>query len=377
MNAWTQQELAFITTRLDMATVHIFDAFQEEFTFTERTYNSVQKKVKALRDIRDIEECDETGTWEPPEETTLDPVIYIDESEHKERRVANKDAVQNWLEGFAELAADIRPTVPHVANSEKTSLVLLLSDNHFGKQTAVFDLQVARSRVCSIPEKLRERALPELDEIVVLLAGDLVEGEDIYPTQASEIECSVLDQVQAATRALWDMLLNLTDVFPDCLIRVETCPGNHGRISKTANPKSNWDNVVYRQLGLLHSMAVKYNDKIEERISIDVNCNPFRHVHIKDKWGLIYHQGVKHTGTPAMQNKLNGWAEGMPHDFIAHGHWHKWEIGTQHGRAIIKNGSLSGPDSLSLSMGVYDPPRQAYFFITPNKGLWGFSYLEW
>ena len=132
-------------------------------------------------------------------------------------------------------------------------MVIVLSDLHFGKHTKWFNMEEANRRLLTIPDELKDKTdkLNDLDEVVVILAGDLVEGEDIYPTQNNHIECSAIEQVKGCAESTWKMILKLRGYFPDAILRIETVPGNHGRVSKTANEKTNWDNVVYMIISMI------------------------------------------------------------------------------------------------------------------------------
>ena len=231
-------------------------------------------------------------------------------------------------------------------------------------------MEEARSRMRSIPLRIKEQPLPDIDEVVVILAGDMIEGEDIYPTQNSNLAHSAIEQVQVCSESIWQALLTFRQLFK-CPVRVETVPGNHGRVSRTANEKTNWDNVIYH---LLRVMSVMNKDP-----DLVVNCNfeEFRTFKVKDRIGLAYHHGVKHVGTPSMREKVAGWMHTKKFDFLVHGHWHEWHVGNWLGKFVIGNGCMCGPDDLAERMGQEDDARQAYFLITPGKEVWGFSFLQW
>lgn len=380
MQLWTREEVEFLANNLDKATKDLYLLFCESFG-EERSYHSIQKKIKTLREAHALVP-DETEDMELDIEESIDHILQdsayqkalVINSVPAEIRRERKEAAKLWLEGIADLSDDMKDKISSASkkpkNSDKTSLCMVFSDTHFGKHTKWFDLSLAKQRMTEVPSILKTKPLPEIDEVVVLLAGDMIEGEDIYPTQNSHVECSALEQVQACSEAIWQMLLNFRSLFK-CSVRVETCPGNHGRVSKTANEKTNWDNVVYHIVKLLSLM---HKDP-----EIQVNCNfePFRTFKVKDKTGMIYHHGVQHTGTASMRVKVAGWTSAKNFDFIAHGHWHEWHVGNWLGKFVIGNGCMCGPDDLAERMGVEDEARQAYFLITPNQPLWGFSFIEW
>jgi calcineurin-like phosphoesterase family protein len=295
---------------------------------------------------------------------------------NREKAAENRLSADVFVDELVALSDDYGQNVSaHSYSSTEgtgSSLVLLLSDTHCGKLTKYFNSDLFTERILSIPEKLAEdQSVPEdLDEIVVVLAGDMIEGEDIYHTQAHHIEHAVIDQVQIAIRTFWQLLVALKERF-NVSIRVESCPGNHGRISRTANGKSNWDNVIYQTLGVTAEAVM------DPDITVNVNMDNFHTFPVKDKTAMIYHHGTKHSGTPSMKAKLAGWLHNKEFDFMMHGHWHEWEVGTQFGRPIMKNGSLCGEDDLSEQMAVFDPPRQGFLVVRNGSPIQQFGFLQW
>ena len=379
MQIWTKEEINFLVGSLDLPTKTLYISFCTEFGMT-RTYDSIQKKIKSLREAHSLIPDDEADTeleatyneliQELPQSTDLK--VPQELAAIKEQ---HKAEAKQWLEGIIALSEDLKQEITYhgsknIVNSNKSTLCVLLSDNHFGKLTKYFDMEEARSRMRSIPLRIKEQPLPDIDEVVVILAGDMIEGEDIYPTQNSNLAHSAIEQVQVCSESIWQALLTFRQLFK-CPVRVETVPGNHGRVSRTANEKTNWDNVIYH---LLRVMSVMNKDP-----DLVVNCNfeEFRTFKVKDRIGLAYHHGVKHVGTPSMREKVAGWMHTKKFDFLVHGHWHEWHVGNWLGKFVIGNGCMCGPDDLAERMGQEDDARQAYFLITPGKEVWGFSFLQW
>lgn len=285
---------------------------------------------------------------------------------------SNKDDIGLWVSSISQKFRALPKRTVRPKESEDSSLVIVLSDIHYGKLTPTFNADICKARLLSMPEQLLSKfELPVIDEIVLILLGDLVEGEEVFPGQVHSIEMPLIEQVRGATENIWEMLLLLAKYFPEAVLRVETCHGNHGRVSRHASPLTNWDNLIHQSLGLLAARD------LEKRIQVNVNLEPFLKFSVKGKNGFANHYGVKHLGTPSMQVKVAGWLDENDFDFMIAAHWHKWEIGTQFGRILIKNGSLCGPDELSERMAVFDPPRQAFFFVTEGSPIWGNSFFEW
>jgi predicted phosphodiesterase len=371
MREWTTREVQFLVGSLEKPTKEIYLSYCDEYG-EERSYDSVQKKVQALRS-QQPSVSDEPTIEQIVQSNDTSDLKMVDVSAALRRE--RKELAKAWLQGVVDVTDEIKGRLAYhgsrsVVNSNKSSLCVLLSDTHFGKHTKWFDLETARKRMEEIPIRIKQQPLPEIDEVVVILAGDMVEGEDIYPTQNTHVECSAIEQVQACAESIWKTVLTFKELFK-CPVRVETCPGNHGRVSRTANEKTNWDNVVYH---ILRIMASMYNDK-----SVVVNCNfdPFRNFQVKDKMGLAYHHGVQHTGTASMRVKVAGWMQSKKFDFLVHGHWHEWHVGNWLGKFVIGNGCMCGPDDLAEKMAVEDDARQAYFLVSPGQPVHSFSFVEW
>src|SRR3990167_5414857 len=237
---WTLHETEFLQNNLHLTTAEICILFKE--AGNHRSYDSVQKKVSALRSLEKVLDKrkplnNKLGTL-PELPNLMVPTEAI-----------SKDIIQ-WLTNISNNFKPRKHSLP--VHSDGTSLVINLSDNHFGKKTETFNLKIAKERVLSMVEEILPAGGPtdRIDEVCLVLSGDEVEGEDIYSNQNGALECPVIFQAKAAAEAYWQLILNLKETF-ECKIRVIAVPGNHGRMSRTADTRSNWDNVVYMMLALL------------------------------------------------------------------------------------------------------------------------------
>ncbi len=372
---WSSEELEFIVSNIQTNTIDIYNLFTEEFG-KGRSYDSVQKKVQKLRALHNPEEMDEEQTVplnEPAQNPLELPAQPTPTTQQPTPPSVVKENTKAFIEALREMAEGVNFSIHQSAHdSDRPSLVVCLTDLHFGKHTDNFNMEVGRERLETMPARILEAGIvPEdIDEVVLLVGGDVVEGEDIYANQNGVLECPVIEQAKAVASALWKCGMNFKSTFK-CKVRFETSPGNHGRMSKTASTDSNWDNVVSIMLGLI---ADGVNDK---DISVNVNFSFFKIFEVKGKRGMLYHYGTKHLGTPATQVKFAGWVINDKIDFIVHGHWHKWGVETYLGRPMISNGSLPGPDDLSRQMAMEEAPRQGYFLVRKDKPLYGFSFVEW
>lgn len=374
---WSSDEINFLVMHVNNLTpIEIFERYVLQFG-TARTYDAVQKQCKKLKavnavvEIFDEEELDIEVDFVENENVVLPLPPILTPTATSVLKKKYDEEIRDFVNGLAKSAEDTVFTRPDIFVGDGASLCILLSDTHFGKLTKHFNMHEANKRIMSIPDKIVELGIRDLDEVVIMLGGDMIEGEDIYATQSHHIEDSAIKQVMAAVDSFWNLGVKLSKQFPGLKVRYVTVPGNHGRVSKTAAEETNWDNIIYQMLG---QIALAFGDK---SITVDVNFQTFHTFDVKGKTGMMYHHGTKHTGTPAMQVRLVGWMQQKHWDFMCHGHWHQWEIGTQFGKPVMKNGSLPGEDDLAERMGVFDPPRQGWMLIRKDQPINQFGFFEW
>ena len=390
VSSWTSAEISFLQHALSLSSTQRYSRYAELFGTATRSFDAVERQVRRLRAAHQAEalikeviesNADEddaeqqvqiTPVFDSPEEDKLRmalgraPLVPI--STHEDRQQFGI-FVDNLIAESLEIKASVVKLDKLMTGS---SYCILLSDTHIGKLTNAFNRKVFEDRLLSIPAKMRQEVgIPDdLQEIVVMLAGDMLEGEDIYQTQAHHIEMPAIDQVQIAVSTIWKLINSLQKTF-GVRVRVETCPGNHGRVSKTASEKTNWDNIIYQTLGYLSSVAMN------PQLIVNVNFNAFHTFNVQDKTGMLFHHGTKHLGTASMQQKVAGWIYTKGFDFMCHGHWHHWSADTQFGKLVVANGSLPGDDDLSERMGVFDPPRQAWLVVRKGQSISQMGFFEW
>lgn len=374
MSIWNNQEIEYLRQHIGNTPKEAYDNFVKDFG-PHRSYDSVQKKIKILREALSL--GDTTDVSEEAVEHELaeiittpgDPTVQLDPTIKADLKAERKI----WLQDFIEEAKKhpVVEVTPPTLTKAGSSLVVQLSDLHIGQQNKHYDLKIAEERIQQIPNLLFQSTMGQnINEVVLMFIGDIVEGEDIFPTQPWHTICPVFDQVELAVKLLWKMILTTQSSF-QCPVRCVCVPGNHGKVSVSSSEKTNWDNIVYHSLKLLVSM------KQDPNVSIECDYLEFKSFQIKDKRGLINHQGVKHSGTPAMREKLASWVMNKKVDFIASGHWHEWKVGSWQSATFVANGCLCGANDLSERMAQEGPARQGYFLITEGKPLHGFSYMEW
>jgi hypothetical protein len=248
------------------------------------------------------------------------------------------------------------------------SALICLSDLHFGEvirvnDTIVFDLAEANRRLDSIVDQFI--VAPELDgynvdECVVLLAGDIIDGEMIYPAQAFETQGHAFNQVKDATLAIWTQLVKLAEKFP--VVRVHCVPGNHGRTTKHHHQMTNWDNALYFGLQLMANMAA---------INIEVHTPLQMWMDFKVRGWNVHarHIGVVQASTAGPAKRVMTWLDNHQSDLLFYGHYHCPEMYSLGERRIFKNGSLPPANDYAENLGFPDGTGQWMVGISDRESV--------
>ena len=309
-----------------------------------------------------------TRTTEAPYSAIPWPSLLI----HK--KVGPADRLRAIQSIYDELQ-EIRETVPKVASisttraSSGTSICLIMGDIHFGQKVidpeigvVSYDTIIAEQRIRETPQKVLAQIPPDdsIEEIVVFLLGDIVDGEGIFPHQEMTIEAHAAAQTLACTKSFWHMLTSLRDIYQKP-VRVVTVRGNHGRTN--ASPEANWDNIVYQQLELLADISADESPMI----SIKNRYGEYNTAVVQGWNCMIRHHAPVQAETPAASAKFAAWATHHNWDCFMYGHYHHWGVMTYMGKPIFRCGSLVGGNDYAESLAKHDSPVQLLVTISRSK----------
>jgi hypothetical protein len=272
----------------------------------------------------------------------------------------------------------VRPTInilkykPKLSAAKPETQVVLLGDLHLGEETETFNPAIAYKRLDNLfQSSLRiaelHRHIYPINDIVLMLLGDMVHGENPYQgAKVGTIQMGAIDQVyDLALPKLASLIASYRENF--ATVTVYCVVGNHGRVSKEAPETSNWDNALYKALASI---------KFPSGVKIVIPHDFYQMAIINEHKFFIYHgDAIKATnGIPyfAQQRKIMSWH--MTYggfDYSICGHWHKddfFRIGSS--VKHITNGSLVSDDPYALKViGTSTIPTQASFGVTENRGI--------
>jgi hypothetical protein len=346
-----------------------------------------KKSRKCGFNFRDLERPDTSG-FNPKTITAVNnimqmrnlqgpfmPTIYPTPAEKGKATAKAREVLGSLLEELQE----IRLSVPQTgsismrrATGTGESLVLVLSDWHFGQvvqdsetNKELYNTEIAKQRVARIPSMLYDTfgldRTCAIDECIVVLGGDMVTGELIFPHQAMMTDNHAAEQVKSVTKTLWHLLKELHKMFP--LVRVVTTRGNHGRTM--ASPEANWDNIVYQQLELL--IDLDQQDVVQPDMTIKNRYGDYATLDIRGWKSLIRHSAPVQADTAAGMAKFASWGDIHQWDLFVFGHFHHWGVMTWNGKPIIRNGSVVGGDEYSEGFAKCDNSVQVAFLVDDDN----------
>jgi hypothetical protein len=258
--------------------------------------------------------------------------------------------------------------------------LLHLTDWQLGKQTESYDTEVCRLRVMTAVAKVLrlteiQRAAHPVDEIHVMLGGDLIENVTIFKMQPFEVDSSATMQVFAAATLIESVLLTLLENFERVV--VHEVRGNHGRIGLKGETPDNWDRVVGR---------IVRERLIDPRLAWEAPDNWYAIGEIGEyRFLLVHGDQVKSFGgnTPAFGiiRKATAWSSGVLEgwDDLYLGHYHhvsQFQI-PNGGRVFMTGSTESGSEYAREFVSAKGKASQRLHFVDPRAGRVTAEYVIW
>lgn len=252
--------------------------------------------------------------------------------------------------------------------------VIHTTDWQCGKRTVSFDSEVLARRIAQMADKVAaitnvQRADHPVDEAVVILGGDMVEGVSIFPGQVWEVDATVYEQLFTAAKIMASLILRMLREFKT--VRVFDVSGNHGRIGRRGDMprQDNIDTMLYRIV----------SERLEGQPRLTWTHCPGWHqiIPIGDYRALVVHgDQIRSFGgnLPAygILRKVNAWAAGVLEPFTDAyvGHFHTpQQLAAADGRKVWMTGSPESDNEFAREfVAATGTPSQTLNFVDPERG---------
>jgi len=277
-----------------------------------------------------------------------------------------------------------KPILPPKDKRKGKPEVALLhaTDWQLGKRTADYSIEVCGQRIDRFAEKVLsiteiQRKDHPVREAVLMLGGDMVEGIDIFPGQAWELDGHLFEQLFSASQIMERLVRTLAANFET--VRVICEFGNHGRIGRYGvNPKG--DNVDRMAYKITQDRTTDLKTVIWQ-----ASNDWYQHFTIGGYRVLLVHGDEirSYSGTPlfAIIKRVSAWAAGIVPTFddCYMGHWHNpLSVTLGNGnRAFITGSPESSNIYAAEHLAAQSKPSQRLHFIDPVKGRVASEYVVW
>lgn len=265
--------------------------------------------------------------------------------------------------------------------------VAWLSDWQLAKVTATYNTEICEERIRRYAEKVValteiQRADHPVKKCVVVITGDLIEGELIFPGQHWLIDSSLYRQICVdGPRILGNFLRTMLANFDS--VEVHAVIGNHGRLggraSRDMNPESNGDRMLYRiteqllagEKRLVWNIPDGDRDKAWHTVASIGNYKAM----------LLHGDQFRSFSILNIRKAVLGWYGGaVTEEFneVLFGHWHqpsKFQINKIVARC---SGSPESDNEYAVeSLSAIGEASQNLLFVHPEKGIVTAEYCVW
>lgn len=276
---------------------------------------------------------------------------------------------------------------PIVAKKRGKAEVALwhLSDWQGAKLTTSYNSEVMRQRVLGFCDKAAQiteiqRAHHNVDEVLIMFGGDMVEGLFNFPTQAHEIDSTLFEQYVNVSRLIVDVVRHALANYKKVTVVGEW--GNHGRIGSKRDGVPRADNIDRMCYHLARQLTTG-----ERRLTWEDSPEDIQRIEIGNYRALLIHGdevGRNGFASPmTIVSHVARWQSGAyPWEFrdcyIGHYHTHaEWPLPNGRGSVYQVGSTESDNRYAGVMLAASATPSQRLHFVDPEAGRVTSTYKIW
>ena len=297
----------------------------------------------------------------------------------------NKDIILDILKEVVPKADFTpRPFKKKRSNGNKEITALNLNDIHIGRYPVEILRKKAEELVRSAIEIVEiQRGKATINELVINIIGDIVDGDGIFPAQSYEQKFHLMKQMFGESLPIMVNMFNeLSNHFEK--VTLNCVRGNHGRVSRYTDEELNFDTIFYHILRLSTQNNPRLHWNISNKWYEIVKISKFgfflTHGNYIKTWLNIPFYGIKEKGmrwqgslTKQETVQINKeWVRIQKEywDFIILGHFHtslyfRWN----NWRCIMGGTWLDSDDFAESVLGLDSATEQTIFGVHEKRGI--------
>ncbi len=300
------------------------------------------------------------------------------EEERRQTREAKQTVTNKANTYLAELEAEVKNTeTPETRfqqpshTSDGYTAIIHETDPHFSAEVTnrfgdtVYNTEIAKQQTEEAfywyLKKLSGEGLDRLDNVVLLLGGDLVEGEDIYDGQPHNIENGLKQQIDAARKTYYRQIKRLRKAT-GVPVKVVCVSGNHGDLGKESG--ANADDIIYSMIEDMINLSQVEDVKFVYSERSDYNTFTFR-----SHQGYLTHgeNRKEHLGTASGKRDWLAIKDETGFDAAWRGHYHMQKREPVNGAPVIMTNSRKPGDDYTESIATFGSPGIALYISTDEQ----------
>lgn len=272
---------------------------------------------------------------------------------------------------------------PKFYDAGNQSMVLHRGDDHFGatvedeRGDLVFSTDIAEERMTQYFDRVIELADEknvEFDSAVLLIGGDVVTNEAIFPHQSFEIDCTVDEQIRRATSSYFEGIKRLSNCFPS--VKIVCQHGNHGEFEgENQSLNANADDIIYDQLELM----VMHDDSVDN-VEFVVSDRP-NYVNFTVRGHDAHLRHGQHVnpeiGGSRAESEWRGYIHTHGFEIAYRGHYHNHRIENVMGYPILMTGSIMPGGDYEEKQSLFGKPVNYIHGVSDENVLEWVDYLTW
>lgn len=217
--------------------------------------------------------------------------------------------------------------------------------------------------------------LTNVDNIHLLLGGDIVEGTGIYQGQSHEVDTYINKQIEDAGDIILKVVKELA-LFADDInanLQIVCVPGNHGDMRvKGASNDASFDDIIYHMLNIGLNTLIDENPRLEGGLRLKRSDRsagmtfPIRGYNAY----LTHGENLKqHVGTSSGIKDALSIARDKDADLIFRGHYHMPKVEDVHGVPVVMTNSFKPGGSYEDSIQAYGESGTGFYTVTDEDKL--------
>lgn len=293
--------------------------------------------------------------------------------------------IQAWL--AQDLNADPAPCPEFSVRPSAEDVVIHRSDAHIGAKyrdengNYHYDTDTAIEREGTVTDRVdnlclrQEKAGVEFDTAHLLLGGDMIHGEGIYPDQPWETEIPLVKQIEVASDLYMEQIDRLRHRFPQVQVVMQN--GNHGELRGDGmGPTSNADDIVYMTL----RQRVRDRGYENVRTIHKPHASYYTNFTMREgEWNGHLRHGQKslfHIGTSSGKDRWKTWLIRHAFDIAYRGHYHELRLENVLSYPVIMSGAACPPDDFEEGLGEWSEPAATIHGVSDERVLTWFYPVD-